>query len=139
MTAFDTDVLSDLAKNVPAVVARAAAIPVAEQCVPIVAAEEVLRGQLATIRAAQAGGGRRQLERAYDFLEESLTVLRDLQFLPYTAAADALFKAWRAAKVRIGTQDLRIAAICFAHSAKLVTRNARDYAQVPGLTVEVWQ
>jgi tRNA(fMet)-specific endonuclease VapC len=138
MTAFDTDVLSDLAKNVPAVAARAAAVPVADQFVPIVAAEEVLRGQLATIRSAQTGGSS-QLERAYVFLEETLTVLRNLQFLPYTAAADALFKAWRAAKVRIGTQDLRIAAICFAHNAKLVTRNARDYVQVPGLTFEVWQ
>ncbi len=58
--------------------------------------------------------------------------------LPYTAAADALFKAWRAAKVRIGTQDLRIAAICFAHGATLVTRNARDYTQVPGLILDVW-
>jgi tRNA(fMet)-specific endonuclease VapC len=49
-----------------------------------------------------------------------------------------LFLAWRAAKIRIGTNDLRIAAICLANQAKLVTRNARDYAQVPGLNLEVW-
>jgi tRNA(fMet)-specific endonuclease VapC len=138
VTAFDTDVLSDLAKNVSVVVARAALVPVAEQCVPIVAAEEVLRGQLATVRKAQAGAGQPPLDQAYAYLEETLRVLRTLHFLPYTTVADALVTAWRAAQIRIGVQDLRIAAIYLAHGAKLVTRNARDYAQVPGLNLEVW-
>ena len=43
-----------------------------------------------------------------------------------------------AAKIRVGTQDLRIAAIATAHNATLVTRNARDYQLVPGLTLDVW-
>lgn len=136
MTAFDTDIVSDL--FVPAVAARVAAIPVSEQYVPIVVAEEAIRGQLATIRAAQAGRGKLSVGQAYAYFEETLTALRSFQLLPYTVSADALFRTWRAMKIRIGPQDMRIAAICFAHGAKLVTRNARDFSQIPGLTLEVW-
>jgi tRNA(fMet)-specific endonuclease VapC len=63
---------------------------------------------------------------------------RVYRLLPYTAGADAFVKQWRSAKIRIGAQDLRIAAIVADHGAKLVTRNARDYTQIPGLTLEIW-
>jgi tRNA(fMet)-specific endonuclease VapC len=103
-----------------------------------VVAEEVMRGQLSAIRRAQARVARVSLEQAYAYLQEALSVLRNLQFLPYTTVAHALFQAWRAANIRVGTQDLRIAAICVAHGVRLVTRNARDYSQIPGLIIDVW-
>ncbi len=138
MIAFDTDILSVLGKAVPAVLARVSAIPFDQRFVPIVAAEEAIRGQLATVRQAQSGRGAVSLEEAYEFLTETIDCLRPMKLLPYTTTADALFRSWKAAKLRVGSQDLRIAAICFAHGATLVTRNARDYAQVPGLALDVW-
>lgn len=138
MTAFDTDILSDLFYDVATVVARLAAVPAAEQYVPVVVAEEVLRGRLDAIRQAQAGNSKRPLDRAYLEFAKSLDDLKQFQMLPYPAAADMLYRNWRASKIRIGANDLRIAAICVVHGAKLVTRNARDYTQVPGLTLEIW-
>jgi len=36
------------------------------------------------------------------------------------------------------TQDLKIACICLAHDATLLTRNLADFKPVPGLRVENW-
>ncbi len=138
MTIFDTDSFSDLMDEVPAVVARASAVPRDEQAITIVTAGEAIRGQLNTIRQAEAGRGKVSLPEAYDFLWQAISDVASLRILPYTSVSHSLFLAWRAAKIRIGTNDLRIAAIAIAHNATLVTRNARDFTLVPGLLLEVW-
>lgn len=137
MTAFDTDILSDLIGGRPAVVTRAAGIPEADRGVPVTAAVETLRGWMAAIRRAEAGQGRIRLEVAYGEFSRTLTGLTKFQVIPYTAAADFLYQSWRKT-IRIGANDLRIGAICVAHSITLVTRNARDFNQVPGLKLDVW-
>jgi tRNA(fMet)-specific endonuclease VapC len=52
-------------------------------------------------------------------------------------AADQL-DLLRAAKFRLGTMDLKIAAIAFINQALLLSANCRDFEQVPGLRVENW-
>ena len=41
-------------------------------------------------------------------------------------------------KIRVGTQDLRIAAIALSLSSTVVTRNFRDFEKVPDLKIVDW-
>ena len=61
-----------------------------------------------------------------------------VMLLNYTVPADTLVADLRRQGVRVGTHDLRIAAVALTHGATLVTRNERDFRQVPGLTLVDW-
>jgi len=138
MNAFDSDVLTEVWLGNVAYVQRAEAIPLDQQAVPIVVAEEIVRGRLHAIRQAETGKGRITLEQAYHFLEHTLQDLGQVTILSYTAQAETLFQQWRQQKLRVATHDLRIAAICVVHSATLISRNRQDFERVPGLSVEFW-
>ena len=56
----------------------------------------------------------------------------------FDARAAAEFQWLRSLKLRIGTMDLKIAAIVLRHGATLLSANLRDFRQVPDLTVEDW-
>jgi tRNA(fMet)-specific endonuclease VapC len=58
--------------------------------------------------------------------------------LPFDDAANAHYESLRQQKIRIGTQDLRIAAIVLSVEGVLVTRNWRDFAKIPHLVLEDW-
>lgn len=139
MIAFDTNVLTEILLGNDAIVVRAAAIPVHEQAVPVIVIEEIIRGRLNVIRQAEAGKAKIGLERAYDLFQETFSDARRLQILAYTPQAESLYQQWKQQGIRISTHDLRIAAICVAHNAKLITRNRRDFERIPGLTVEFWE
>lgn len=138
MIAFDTDVLSSILLGHDATVKRATAIPLAEQFVPIIAIEEILRGRLNAIRLSESGQGKLDIANSYRVLELTVSAFRGLNVLSYSSSAETLFQEWRQQKVRVSTHDLRIAAICITHGATLVSRNRRDYERVPNLAVEFW-
>jgi len=138
MKAFDTDILTEILDGNPAYAERIAQVPVAEQVVPIVAIEEIIRGRLNMIRKAEAGKGRISIEGAYQLFEQTIADCRELKALPFTQQADTLFKHWRKKKIKGATHDLRIAASCVVSSATLITRNRRDFQSIPGLMVEFW-
>lgn len=139
MRAFDTDIPTQILRGNPVYADRVVLIPVAEQALPILAAEEVLRGRLNTIRQAEAGKAKITIEQAYQFFEQTLRDIRELTVLSYLPQAEVHYQAWRKQKLRGSTHDLRIAALCIAHSVTLVTRNRRDFAHIPGLSVEFWE
>jgi tRNA(fMet)-specific endonuclease VapC len=136
--AFDTNILTEVLLGNPPFVARAAAIPVHLQAVPVIVIEEVIRGRLNIIRHAEAGKAKVNLERAYELFQETFSKTRWLQVLSYTASAESLYRQWRQQGIRVSTHDLRIAAICVANNAKLISRNRRDFERVPGLAIEFW-
>ncbi len=103
--------------------------------VPIISFEEQARGWLAQIAKAKDA---ERLILAYRRLHTLLNDYARRKVLDFDAPAAKTFQQLRKAKVRIGTMDLRIAAIALANDAVLLSRNLRDFAKVPGLRVEDW-
>jgi tRNA(fMet)-specific endonuclease VapC len=139
LIAFDTDVLTEVLLGNPRYVARAAAIPMHEQAVPVIVLEEIMRGRLNIIRQAEAGRASISLARAYQLFEDTFTDFRQLHILSYTPQAESLYQEWRQQGIRVATHDLRIAAICVVHAARLISRNRRDFERIPGLITEFWE
>ena len=59
--------------------------------------------------------------------------------LPFDAAAASVLGGLQKQKIQIGIMDLRIAAIALSQGLRLLTRNVRDFARVPGLITEDWR
>ena len=57
---------------------------------------------------------------------------------PFDEPASGKFESLRKKGIRIDTMDLRIASIALARNWTLLSRNAVDFARVPGLRVEDW-
>lgn len=103
--------------------------------VSIVTIEEQLRGWLSWIKRARSID---QQVRAYSRLRRVIESSHKFQILDFDDVSAHVFARLRKARIRIGTMDLRIAAIAIANDALLISRNLTDFAKVPGLRVEDW-
>jgi len=74
----------------------------------------------------------------YAQFQHSLELLTELTMLSFDEVAAAIFRGLRRSLPQAGTQDLKIASICLAHDATVLTRNVVDFVKVPGLRVENW-
>ncbi len=101
----------------------------------IISIEETMRGWMADIRRISEPP---RLIRAYQRLQDLFGFFAVWEVMGWTEHAAVEFRLLRQAGVRIGTMDLRIACICLEHGATLLTRNAVDFQQVPGLRIENW-
>ena len=101
----------------------------------IVSFEEQTRGWLTFI--AKARNATQQVA-AYRRLRLHLDLYRSIPVIDFDEAAATEFQALSRRRLRIGTMDLRIAAIALSRRARLLTRNLADFEQVPGLTAEDW-
>lgn len=76
--------------------------------------------------------------RGYRQLEGILIDFSRSQVLPFGSAAADVFEELRQKRIRIGTMDLRIAAITIAKGMTLLSRNLVDFERIPSLAVEDW-
>ena len=60
------------------------------------------------------------------------------KLLQYDEKSQSIYQTFRTQRIRIETQDLRIASIVLANKGILLTRNLRDFEKVPGLNIEDW-
>jgi tRNA(fMet)-specific endonuclease VapC len=100
-----------------------------------VTVEEYLRGRLAALARHPSGT---QKVQAYARLLGSLDLFAQFPIVPFDSAADARYLHLRGLRLRVGSQDLRIAAVALVSGLILVTRNQRDFAGIPGLALEDW-
>lgn len=101
--------------------------------VTVVTIEEQMRGRLAQLNAPGS-----PLEATYQLLNQTLAYFCQLPIIPFDDKAHSLFKQLRQQKIRVGTLDLRIAAIALTQNATILTRNWQDFSLVPGLKIENW-
>lgn len=103
--------------------------------VTIVSYEEQTRGWLALL--AKSKRMDRQVD-AYSRLRAHLEDYRSRLILDFDVSAVRCLEQLQSLRVRIGAMDLKIAAICLANDATLISHNLRDFRKVPGLRVEDW-
>jgi tRNA(fMet)-specific endonuclease VapC len=101
----------------------------------VVTYEEQTRGWLAIFARARDSA---EVVAAYESLLGHLRNFKEIDVVAYSASAEEKFHELRRQRIRIGTRDLRIAAIALSQNATLLTRNVGDFSKVPGLRVEDW-
>lgn len=114
---------------------RLSAVSPDEVFTTIITYEEQTRGWMAY--AARARTTAQQIE-AYGKLGKHLAIYRRVHILGFDERAGAEFEQLQRLRPRIGTMDLKIAAIALAHAATVLTKNIKDFVRVPGLHIEDW-
>lgn len=132
---LDSDMLSILQRRSEPACGRLEQLPERDVFTTIVTFQEQMRGWLAALHKARTD---KRLLLAYAELQSMLRDFCHLNILPFDVAAQTEFRRLRRQKVRVGTTDLRIASIALATESKLLSRNLRDFEQVPGLDVDDW-
>ncbi len=132
---LDTDHISLLQRGHPAVEQRIRSINLNHIAITIISVEEQLYGRLNNIRRSKSS---ETLKTAYQRLHETLDDFKAANVLEFNPTAISLYQELVNQKIRVGTQDLRIAAIALSVNGILVTRNQRDFAKVPNLVLEDW-
>jgi len=110
-------------------------IPSDEIATTTITAEEQLRGRLAQIKKTSTTDA---LAIAHRRFRQAIYDLAKLNILEFDSAAITIFEDLKRQRLRVGSQDLRIAAIAIANGAIVVTRNRVDFEQIAGLKIEDW-
>ena len=131
MLALDSNTISYYFRGDEQVVPRLHALAPEEIGVPAIVAYELRYGLLRLPPAASKPR-----------LAALETLLQPMQILPFDAEcaeyAASIRRTLEKNGTPIGPHDLLIAATALRHHARLVTRNEREFARVPGLQVVNW-
>ncbi|MDJ0619508.1 MAG: type II toxin-antitoxin system VapC family toxin [Calothrix sp. MO_192.B10] len=132
---LDTDSVSLFQNGHPNISKRISAISPENIAVTIVTFEEQVRGRFNVIRKVDSAD---KLVIAYSRLQATYNFFKSINLIGFSQEAANCYTELLRQKIRIGTQDLRIASIVIANDGILVTRNQRDFSRVPGLQFEDW-
>lgn len=103
--------------------------------VTIITLEEQLYGRLNRIRRATSA---ESLVSAYAKLRYTWDFFSTINLLDFSQDAGDCYAELVRQRIRVGTQDLKIAAIALSVTGIVVTRNQQDFGKVPGLKLADW-
>ena len=132
---LDTDHVSLYRYGRSSVTARVDSTPAEQLATTVITIEEQISGWYTQIRQARDAD---KLARAYEGLFQVVEGATRIRVLPFTPPAIRRYLELRKLLPRLGKLDLSIAAIVLEYQGTLVTRNRRDFDQVPGLLIEDW-
>ena len=138
MYILDTDHLSLIQRNNQEgrqILARLATIRDVSVAVTIITYEEQLRGRLNVLSRAKT------LDKqvvAYQWLQRLSENYRSIQIISFDRVAGGEYQRLRKNYPRLGTMDLKIAAISIVKDATLLTRNTSDFGKIKELSIDDW-
>jgi tRNA(fMet)-specific endonuclease VapC len=130
---LDTDTFSLFRKGQVDVTRRVLASDPSRLAVTVITVDEALSGWQAAIRRPLPPA---VLADKYSQLASAVMSLRRFHIETFSVPAILDFEQLRKAKLNVGSNDLRIAAIARTLQATVVTRNLRDFRRVPNLVCE---
>jgi tRNA(fMet)-specific endonuclease VapC len=132
---FDTDHLTLYQHNHPPLMQRIATQAADSVAICPINIEETMRGRLASLARVLTGNKHVQ---AYAHLVAAEEMFRLFPLVPFDGASEGGFQHLRAARLGVGTLDLKIAAIALRNGLTVLTRNRSDFGRVPGLVLDDW-
>ncbi|MBD0264213.1 MAG: type II toxin-antitoxin system VapC family toxin [Tolypothrix sp. Co-bin9] len=131
---LDTDHISLFQREHPVVTKRVNQANPKQIATTIITVEEQIRGRLAQIKKSSSD----TIVLDYAKLDATLNFFKSINVLDFTQDANSCYQDLVRQKIRIGTQDLRIAAIALSVDGIVVTRNHKDFVKIPNLRIEDW-
>lgn len=138
MYILDTDHLSLIQRNGEdgkRILARLTAIDESEVAVTVITYEEQIKGRLGFLAKAKTLD---EQVFAYQGLQQLAIDYRAIAILPFSYTAALEHQRLRKAYPRLGSMDLKIAAVALTTNALLLTRNTSDFGQILELRIEDW-
>lgn len=133
---LDTDHVSLILGNHPQVTTTAAKYSIS---VSVITVQELFNGWIGRINDPAFSN---DLPMLYNRLWTTTKFLQTVEILDFTQDADACLKQLLRENSSLRKnrlhRDMRIAAIALSLNATVVTRNQKDFGQVPGLTIADW-
>jgi tRNA(fMet)-specific endonuclease VapC len=133
---LDTDHVTALQHKNPRVLQRIDLIDKSQIFVTVITLEEQIKGRFNVIN--RSNNNPQELPLAYYGLHKTFDFFIKMNLLDFDHRALTHYQNLKKQKIRIGSQDLKIAAIALTHQMILVTRNTQDFCQTPNLTLENW-
>ena len=132
---FDTDHLTLYHYKHSQLIQRIALQPADAVAICPINIEETMRGRLAVLGRQMSGPAHVQ---AYAHLVSAELMLRIFPIMPFDSNCEARYQQLRASRLRVGSLDLKIAAIALTNQLTVLTRNQSDFGRVPGLVIDDW-